>query len=82
MFKYFELIKKVFLQIVWPLAIWAKDQNGDIIFDENGKPVPAKVATLIARIASVSLSAFAVTEVLGIPVTEIINFFVTISQYF
>ena len=82
MLKYYFLLKKIFLQIVWPLVIYARTVEGDVVLDENGKPVPAKVATLIARIASLSLSAFAVTEVLGIPVTEIINFFVTISQYF
>ena len=82
MFQYFQLLKKIFTQIVWPFAIWARTTDGDLLFDENGKPVPNKIATAIARLTSLTLTAFAVTEVFGVPVDKIITTFTELIPYF
>lgn len=73
-------LRDIFLQWIWPFAIFVKDENDRPVVDSvTGKYLVNWTATAIARLLSVVTAVWGTTEVLGIPLFQIVA---TILSYF
>lgn len=73
-------LRDIFLQWIWPFAIYVKDENDKPVVDPVTKKFMINwTATAVARVLSVVTAVWGTTEVLGIPLFQIVN---TILSYF
>lgn len=66
-------VLSVLRQIFWPYDVYKRDEDGNIVYiKDHGKdlPIPNKLASIIAKVASLIIAIIGTAELFGIPIAE------------
>lgn len=71
--KVVSYVLSVLRQIFWPYDVYSRDEDGNIVYiKDHGKdlPIPNKLASIIAKVASLIIAIIGTAELFGIPIAE------------